>query len=183
MNGDRVSPNSQPPIFTTSHRSPLPLSATIYTNWADHWKMCVAKRMCWGGGHMAGGHWPETSATRGWWVTFFMTDIQMLGREREIIKARTSVSIPVKGIWMRAYPIIGCLHLSCYPWGQSYPTEHGEDFNKPHISSREGAGWRGGAVCVVGLVGCRSCLHFQKALTGRQVHHIGRFTFQSHSRI
>lgn len=47
----------------------------------------------------------------------------MLGRQRETIKARTSVSVPFKGIWMRAYPIIGCLHPSCYHRGQGYPTE------------------------------------------------------------
>lgn len=54
MNEDLVSPNSQAPIFTTSHRSPRPLSITTCTNWADYCKMCVlvcvAKPVCWGGG-------------------------------------------------------------------------------------------------------------------------------------
>ena len=32
---------ANPPIFTTSHRSPRPLSTTTPTNWADDCKMCV----------------------------------------------------------------------------------------------------------------------------------------------
>lgn len=81
---------------------------------------------------------------------------------------------------MRAYPIIGCLHLSCYPRGRGYPIEQGGDFNKLHRQAA-GRGCGGGAgqgrgecMCVEGS--CR--LHFQKPPSGRQVHQIGRFTFQ-----
>lgn len=34
-------PTANPPVFTTSHRSPRPLSTTTSTNWADYCKMCV----------------------------------------------------------------------------------------------------------------------------------------------
>lgn len=39
MNGDHVSPDSRPPIFTTSHRSPRLLSTTTCTNSTDYCKM------------------------------------------------------------------------------------------------------------------------------------------------
>ena len=88
-------------------------------------------------------------------------------RERGIIKARACASIAVTGIWMRAYPIIGCLHLSCYPRGRGYPIEQGGDFNKPQrqAAGRGGGGGRGRGVCV------RVCVVF----ISRRLWPVGRF--------
>lgn len=101
----------------------------------------------------------------------------MLGRQRETIKARTSMSVPFKGIWMRAYPIIGCLHPSCYHRGQGYPVEI--PINSAGKQQRgvglQGRGRVGECVFWTG----RPCLYFKISLTVQQVHQIGRFTFQA----
>lgn len=161
MNGAHVSPNSQPSIFTTSHRSPRPLSTTTSSNWVDYCKMCVSVCMLHSlfvGAYRIGllfcktVFWAETGTTRGWLVSFFF--IQTLSREKGIIKARTFVSILVKGIWMRAYPIIGCLHLSCYPRGQGYPIAQGGDFTKPHRQAAGRGGYRGAGQRCVSVLAC-----------------------------
>lgn len=97
------------PIFTTSQCSPRPLSTTTCTNWADYCKMCVLVcvlrwlAMCcgiqdWDVAFIVEGcyiHWPDTNRARSWLVSFFLDRHPNV--KREFIKARTSVSILVKG--------------------------------------------------------------------------------------
>lgn len=73
MNEDHVSSNSQAPIFTTSHRSPQPLSIPTSTNWADYCKMLQRENT-----HAVGlRHWDASAAhadlrpAQHWLASFF----------------------------------------------------------------------------------------------------------------
>lgn len=118
---------SQPPTAHLSHSPPRPPLIELIIARCMHVCVCVCcidcvnvyrNRMWLGLGKTAAEYTDLRQAQHKLdKYQFFGKDIQMLDRGKEIIKARTSVSILVKGMWMRAYPIIGCLHLSCYPRG------------------------------------------------------------------